>query len=172
MHGQQREWKASPQLLSSLVILGLCLISQHLKKKKKKYQPHQQQNAKALMCLKCLKRLILITSHSTSASWWRLKRISGAERQDCGYQRCWGEQFAEAVRTGFAQVRSAPRFAVARLSLAAAEALWGWFGPFLCQADCGKQPAADKVEKDVHDINESFDKKEARETIVSSALFS
>lgn len=49
--------------------------------------------------------------------------------------------------------------------------LRGWFGPFLCQADYGKQPAADQVEKDVHNINESFDKKEARETIVSSALF-
>lgn len=61
---------------------------------------------------------------------------------------------------------------IAQLGLAAAQALRGWFGPFLCQADCGKQPAADEVAKDVHNINESFDKKEVRETIVSLAFFS
>lgn len=58
------------------------------------------------------------------------------------------------------------------LGLAAAGAPWGWFVPCRCQPGCGRQPAAAAAEKPVHNINESFDKKEAGEAIVSLALFS
>lgn len=58
------------------------------------------------------------------------------------------------------------------LGLAAAGAPWGRFVPRRCQTGCSRQPAAAAAEEAVHNINESFDKKEAGEAIVSLALFS
>jgi len=78
------------------------------KKKKTKIHPRQQQNAKAFMCFKCLKCRILPASQSTSASWWGLKRIGGAERWAGGCQRRWGERVADAGAQGDAQRPALP----------------------------------------------------------------